>query len=123
MRGIRSSHLKTEETNSREILEPGPYRSLKIARYSPPCDRTARYIYDTYIIAHLLYPLQQLRRLEADVEPVGRLAAQLHRLQLPEPSGCLHLAVDRTGTRLPPERQGHAEMSIGPHLASCHSTP
>lgn len=59
-----------------------------------------------------------MRRLEADVEPVGRLAAQLHRLQLPESRRRLHLAVDRTGIRFPPEGQGHAKMSIGPHLAA-----
>lgn len=62
--------------------------------------------------------LQQLRRLKADVEPVGRLAAQLHRLQLPEPGGRFHLAENRTGARFPPEGQGHAKMSIGPHLAA-----
>lgn len=71
-----------------------------------------------YKITHLLYPLQQLRWLEADVESVGRLAAQLHRLQLPEPGGRLHLTEDRTGAWFPPEGQGHAKMSISPHLAA-----
>lgn len=70
------------------------------------------------IIVHSLYPLQQLRRFEADVEPVGRLAVQLHRLQLSEPGGCFHLAEDWTGARFLPEGQGHAKMSIGPHLAA-----
>lgn len=77
------------------------------------------------MIAHLLYPLQQLRRLEANVEPVGRLAAQLHCLQLPEPGRSLHFAIHRSSARFPPEGQGHAKMSIGPHLAATqpHSTP
>jgi len=63
-----------------------------------------------------------LRRLEANIESVGRVAAQLHRLQLPESGGRLHLAEDWTGTWFLLEGQGHAKMSIGPHLAAIQTS-
>lgn len=70
------------------------------------------------IIAYSLYPLQQLWWLEADVQPVCRLTTQFNSLQLPESGRGFHLAIDRTTPGLPPEGQGHAKMSIAPHLAA-----
>lgn len=66
-----------------------------------------------------LYPLQKLRRFEADVQPIGRLAAQLDSLELTEPRGGFHLAKNRARVRLAPDGQGDPEMPITSHRAPC----
>lgn len=69
------------------------------------------------VFARSLYPLQQLRRLEADVEPVHSLAAEFDGFELSKSCGGLHFTINWARCWFPSEGQGHSKMSISPHLA------